>query len=89
VRPIPEVAKDPHLWEREMLVKKDDAIAGEMYLPGATIKLSKIPACVGEVPTPASTPTRCWAACSTTTAPPSTRFGRLGRSRSPPAAGAS
>jgi crotonobetainyl-CoA:carnitine CoA-transferase CaiB-like acyl-CoA transferase len=23
-----------------------------MYLPGATIKLSKIPACVGEVPTP-------------------------------------
>ena len=35
-----------------MLVKKDDAVAGEMYLPGATIKLSKIPACVGEVPTP-------------------------------------
>jgi CoA:oxalate CoA-transferase len=52
VRTIPEVAKDPHLWEREMLVKKNDAIAGEMYLPGATIKLSKTPARVGEVPTP-------------------------------------
>jgi len=52
VRTIPEVAKDPHLWEREMLVKKNDAVAGEMYLPGATIKLSKTPARVGEVPTP-------------------------------------
>lgn len=52
VRTIPEVAKDPHLWEREMLVKMDDAVAGEMYLPGATIKLSKTPARVGPVPTP-------------------------------------
>ena len=52
VRTIPEVAKDPHLWEREMLVKKEDAVAGEMYLPGATIKLSKTPARVGPVPTP-------------------------------------
>jgi CoA:oxalate CoA-transferase len=33
VRTIPEVAKDPHLWEREMLVKMDDAVAGEMYVP--------------------------------------------------------
>ena len=52
VRSIPEVAKDPHLWKREMLVKMDDAVAGEMYLPGATIKLSKTPARVGAVPTP-------------------------------------
>jgi formyl-CoA transferase len=52
VRTIPEVAKDPHIWEREMLVKMDDAVAGEMYLPGATIKLSKTPARVGPVPTP-------------------------------------
>src|SRR6266850_2183091 len=52
VRTIPEVAKDPHLWEREMLVKKPDAVAGEMYLPGATIKFSKTPTPVGEVPTP-------------------------------------
>jgi crotonobetainyl-CoA:carnitine CoA-transferase CaiB-like acyl-CoA transferase len=52
VRSIPEVAKDPHLWEREMLVKMDDPVAGEMYVPGATIKLSKTPARVGPVPTP-------------------------------------
>ena len=52
VRTIPEVAKDPHLRAREMLVKKEDAVAGEMYLPGATVKLSKTPARVGVVPTP-------------------------------------
>jgi crotonobetainyl-CoA:carnitine CoA-transferase CaiB-like acyl-CoA transferase len=52
VRTIPEVAHDPHLWQREMLVKMDDPVAGEMYLPGATIKLSKTPARVGPVPTP-------------------------------------
>ncbi len=52
VRTIPEVAKDPHLWEREMLVKMKDPVAGEMYVPGATIKLSKTPARVGAVPTP-------------------------------------
>jgi formyl-CoA transferase len=52
VRTVPEVAQDPHLWEREMLVKMDDAVAGEMYLPGATIKLSRTPARIGPVPTP-------------------------------------
>ena len=49
---IPQVAKDPHLWEREMLVKMPDAVAGEMYVPGATIKMSKTPGRVGPVPTP-------------------------------------
>ncbi|HVQ76492.1 MAG TPA: CoA transferase [Candidatus Binatia bacterium] len=52
VRTIPEVAKDPHLWDRQMLVKMEDAVAGEMYLPGATVKLSKTPGRVGPVPTP-------------------------------------
>jgi CoA:oxalate CoA-transferase len=52
VRTIPEVAKDPHLWEREMLVKMDDALAGEMYVPGVTVKMSKTPGRVGAVPTP-------------------------------------
>lgn len=52
VRTIPEVAQDPHLWEREMLVKMDDPVAGEMYVPGLTIKLSKTPGRLGPVPTP-------------------------------------
>jgi CoA:oxalate CoA-transferase len=52
VRGIPQVVKDPHLWEREMLVKMPDAIAGEMYVPGVTIKMSKTPGRVGPVPTP-------------------------------------
>ena len=52
VRTIPEVAQDPHLWQREMLVKMDDPVAGEMYLPGPTIKLSRTPGRIGPVPTP-------------------------------------
>jgi CoA:oxalate CoA-transferase len=52
VRTIPEVAKDPHLWEREMLVKMDDPIAGEMYVPGVTVKMSRTPGHVGPVPMP-------------------------------------
>src|SRR5947207_957805 len=34
------------------MVKMPDAVAGEMYLPGATIKMSKTPGRVGHVPTP-------------------------------------
>jgi CoA:oxalate CoA-transferase len=52
VRSIPEVAKDPHLWEREMLVKIEDAVAGEMYVPGVTVKMSQTPGRIGPVPTP-------------------------------------
>lgn len=52
VRSTPEVARDPHLWEREMLVKMEDPVAGEMYLPGLTIKFSKTPGKLGPVPTP-------------------------------------
>jgi crotonobetainyl-CoA:carnitine CoA-transferase CaiB-like acyl-CoA transferase len=52
VRTIPEVAEDPHLWEREMLVKTEDPVAGEMYVPGVTIKMSKTPGRLGPVPTP-------------------------------------
>jgi CoA:oxalate CoA-transferase len=52
VRTIPEVAKDAHLWDREMLVAMDDPLAGQMYLPGVTIKLSKTPGRLGPVPTP-------------------------------------
>jgi CoA:oxalate CoA-transferase len=41
VRSIPEVAIDPHLWEREMLVKIQDEAAGEMFVPGSPMKFSK------------------------------------------------
>jgi crotonobetainyl-CoA:carnitine CoA-transferase CaiB-like acyl-CoA transferase len=52
VQTIPQVAKDPHLWAREMLVKVDDAVAGEMYVPGVAMKLSATPGRVNHVPTP-------------------------------------
>jgi crotonobetainyl-CoA:carnitine CoA-transferase CaiB-like acyl-CoA transferase len=38
VKTIPEIAEDPHPWAREMPVKIEDPVAGEMYLPSATIK---------------------------------------------------
>jgi crotonobetainyl-CoA:carnitine CoA-transferase CaiB-like acyl-CoA transferase len=52
VKTISQVAEDPRLWEREMLVKMEDPVAGEMYLLGATIKMSKTPGRIGPVPTP-------------------------------------
>jgi len=52
VQTIPQVANDPHLWAREMLVKVDDAVAGEMYVPGVAMKLSATPGRVNHVPTP-------------------------------------
>ncbi|MFN8632368.1 MAG: CoA transferase [Chloroflexota bacterium] len=52
VRSTPEVVKDPHVWERGMMVKMEDPLAGEMYLPGLTIKFSKTPGKLGPVATP-------------------------------------
>lgn len=52
VRTIPQVAQDPHTWEREMLVKMEDPVAGEMFLPGVTVKMSRTPGRVGPVPMP-------------------------------------
>ncbi len=52
VKTIPQVVKDPHMWEREMMVKMADPVAGEIYAPGVTIKMSATPGRVGPVPTP-------------------------------------
>lgn len=52
VKTIPEVANDPHLWAREMLVKMPDPVAGELYVPGVTVKMSATPGKIGPVPTP-------------------------------------
>ena len=52
VKTTPEVAQDPHLWAREMLVKMDDPLAGEIFVPGVAMKLSKTPGQVAPVPTP-------------------------------------
>lgn len=49
---IPQVVQDPHLWEREMLVKIEVPNAGELHVPGQTIKFSKTPGKLGPVPTP-------------------------------------
>jgi len=35
-----------------MLVKMEDAVAGEVYVPGVTVKMSQTPGRVGPVPTP-------------------------------------
>jgi len=50
VRTTPQVAQDPHVWEREMLVKLPDPIAGDVYAPGLSIKLSAAPGRLGPVP---------------------------------------
>src|SRR5262249_52062531 len=52
VRTIPEVAKDPHTWERQMLAKQPDALAGEIHVPGLAVKMSATPGRIGPVPTP-------------------------------------
>ena len=51
-RSIPEVTADAHTWEREMLVKQPDALAGEIHVPGVAVKMSATPGRVGPVPTP-------------------------------------
>jgi len=49
---IPQVVEDPHLWQREMLVKVEDPLAGELHVPGLAIKFSKTPGKLGPVPQP-------------------------------------
>jgi CoA:oxalate CoA-transferase len=52
VRGIPEVTNDAHTWEREMLAKQPDALAGEIHVPGLAVKMSLTPGRIGPVPSP-------------------------------------
>src|SRR5689334_47094 len=52
VRTIPEVTQDAHTWQREMLAKQPDALAGEIHVPGVAVKMSATPGRIGPVPTP-------------------------------------
>jgi crotonobetainyl-CoA:carnitine CoA-transferase CaiB-like acyl-CoA transferase len=52
VRTIPEVTQDTHTWQREMLMRLPDALAGEIHVPGLAVKMSATPGRVGPVPTP-------------------------------------
>lgn len=51
VNDIPTAAKDPHLWERELLVEVPDPIAGKMHVSGKLIKFSRSQTIVGSPPT--------------------------------------
>jgi crotonobetainyl-CoA:carnitine CoA-transferase CaiB-like acyl-CoA transferase len=46
------VMKDAHTWEREMLAKQPDALAGEIHVPGLAVKMSATPGRIGPVPRP-------------------------------------
>jgi len=52
VNDIPAAANDPHLWEREILVRVPDPKAGEILAAGKMIKFSRSPTIVGPVPAP-------------------------------------
>jgi crotonobetainyl-CoA:carnitine CoA-transferase CaiB-like acyl-CoA transferase len=52
VRNIPEVTSDPHTWQREMLAKQPDPLAGEIHVPGLAVKMSATPGRIGPVPSP-------------------------------------
>lgn len=52
VNDIPTAANDPHLWERELLVRVPDPKAGEILAAGKMLKFSRSPTIVGPVPAP-------------------------------------
>jgi crotonobetainyl-CoA:carnitine CoA-transferase CaiB-like acyl-CoA transferase len=52
VRDIPEVTRDAHTWQREMLARQPDPLAGEIHVPGLAVKMSATPGRIGPVPSP-------------------------------------
>ena len=51
VHSIAQAAKDPHLWERQMLVEIEDQ-EEQTYVPGLTVKYSDTPGEIGTIPQP-------------------------------------
>ncbi len=52
VHTIAQAARDPHLWERQMLVEAEDREKGRTFVPGLTIKFSETPGSIGPIPRP-------------------------------------
>jgi formyl-CoA transferase len=52
IQTIPQAAKDPHLWARQMLVETDDREGGKSFVAGLTVKFSETPGAVGPIPRP-------------------------------------
>lgn len=52
VNDVPQAAKSPQIWERELLVEVPDPLAGTMLVSGKFIKLSRSKDVVGSAPLP-------------------------------------
>lgn len=52
VQTIAQAARDPHLWERKMLVETADQETGRTFVPGLTVKFSDTPGAIGPIPRP-------------------------------------
>jgi len=52
VNDVPQAAKSPQIWERELLVEVPDPLAGTIHTSGRFIKLSRSKDVVGSAPTP-------------------------------------
>src|SRR5947207_13737287 len=51
VKTIPQAAEEPHLWERELLVKLPDALSVELHVQGPKIYMTNKPGRIGLTPT--------------------------------------
>jgi crotonobetainyl-CoA:carnitine CoA-transferase CaiB-like acyl-CoA transferase len=52
VNDVPQAAKSPQIWERELLVEVPDPLAGTIHVSGKFIKLSRSKDIVGSAPLP-------------------------------------
>ena len=76
VKTIPQVAVDPHLWEREMLVKMETRSRAKCTCRAPRSRCQKPPAVSARSRPLASTATRSSPASSAITAPPSMNCGK-------------